>query len=500
MSPAIKPKKTTNPDKLLAIVSTPAEEITPQAISDLRPAGYNPRVITAEQQKMLQASMKEYGDIGGIIFNVKTGRLVGGHQRIKQLDPQWPIVKQEQTDSTGTVAAGYIETPHGKFNYREVSWSETKEKAANVAANKMGGMFDDELLAQLLQELNDGGYDMSLTGFDEQELKDLLNAGKKETLGEEDPDVEPVPEPFVKLGDLWILGENRLLCGDSTSIADIDKLMMGDKADLVVTDPPYNVDIQGSENRAKPRSTYDRSKGTGSIIANDNMKPDDFETFLKAVFSCMEHALKKGGCFYIYHADGNGNSFPKTVASTPRLLVKQCLIWVKNSPTLGRQDYNYTHEPILYGWKEGSAHYFVGDFTLQTVIDDDVDIKKMSKPELQNIINEIRNNQMTTVIRHPRPVKNTIHPTMKPVGLIARNIYASSRTGEIVLDLFSGSATTIIACRKTGRKGRGVEFSPGYAQASLKRYFDYCGEEPMLMGADGMLTPYNEVEKQRAKK
>lgn len=481
-----KPKNTANPDKLLANVSTPAEEITPQAISDLRPAGYNPRVITAEQQKMLQASMKEYGDIGGIIFNVKTGRLVGGHQRIKQLDPQWPIVKQEQTDSTGTVADGYIETPHGKFNYREVSWSETKEKAANVAANKMGGMFDDELLTQLLQELNDSGYDMSLTGFDEQEMKDLLDAGKKETLGEEDPDVEPVPEPFVKLGDLWILGENRLLCGDSTSIADIDKLMMGDKADCVWMDPPYNI-------------AYETKAGK---IDNDNLNEEDFRKFLMAVFSSMHHALKAGGCFYVAHAEGGGvgDVFRNAICNTPGIMWKQCLIWVKNAAVLARSDYNNKHEPILYGWKSGAAHYFAGDFTQTTVIDDDLDLSKLDKKQLIAHLTEVRNAQPTTIIRIDKPGKSEIHPTMKPVRLVERNVRSSSRPGEIVLDLFSGSGTTIVTCRKSGRKGRGMEFSPGYAQASLKRYFDYCGEEPMLLDDKGKMMPFSEVEKQRTKK
>ena len=479
-------KKPANPDRMLAIISTPAEEITPQAISDLRPAGYNPRVITAEQQKMLQASMKEYGDLGGIVFNVKTGRLVGGHQRIKQLDPAWAIVKEEITDETGTVASGYIETPHGRFSYREVAWTETKEKAANVAANKMGGMFDDELLAQLLQELADGGYDMSLTGFDDQELKDLLGANKQEKLGEEDPEVEPVEEPFVKLGDLWLLGESRLLCGDSTSIADVDKLMMGEKADIVWMDPPYNI-------------AYETKAGK---IANDNLNEKEFRKFLDSVFTVMHHALKPGGCFYVAHAEGGGvgDVFRAAICGTKGIMWKQCLIWVKNAAVLARSDYNNKHEPILYGWKGGAAHYFAGDFTQTTVIDDDIDLSKLDKKQLVAHLTELRNAQPTTVIRIDKPNKSEIHPTMKPVRLVERNIRSSSRPGEITLDLFSGSGTTIITCRKTGRKGRGMEQSPGYAQASLKRYWDYCGEEPLLMDPKGKLIPFSEVEKQRKKK
>lgn len=483
--PAAKPKSK-NPDKKLDVVTTPAEEVTPTAISDLRPAGYNPRVITAEQQKMLQASMKEYGDLGGIVFNTKTGRLVGGHQRVKQLDPAWNIVKETQTDSSGTVASGYIETPHGRFSYREVAWSETKEKAANIAANKMGGSFDDELLTQLLQELDSNGFDMSLTGFNEDELKELLQE-KKEQLGEEDPEVEPVEEPFVKLGDMWLLRESRLLVGDSTSLADVDRLMQGDKADLILTDPPYNVAYEGAAGK----------------IENDNMSAAAFSQFLQGVFSVMNHALKKGGCFYIYHAEGQelvGHTFQDAVINTKGLLLKQKLVWVKNAAPMSRQDYSWKHEPILYGWKEGAAHYYDGDFTRTTVIDDDLDISKLDKKALQTLVSEMRNQERTTVIRVDKPAKSVWHPTTKPVRLFEKNIYASTRPNEIVLDLFSGSGTTIITCRKTGRKGRGMEFSPGYAQASLKRYWEYCGEEPLLYGADGTMIPFSEVEKQRKKK
>lgn len=281
-----KKKRNTNPDRKIENLTAPVQEVNPITVADLRPSGYNPRVITAREQELLQKSLKEYGDIGLIIFNVRTGRLIGGHQRSKLLDPQWPIVKEPHTDDNGTVAKGYIDTPFGHLMYREVDWSEQKEKSANVAANKMGGSFDEDLLAQLLQDLNNQGYDLELTGFDGDELKDLLNDGKKEDLGEEDVDVEPVEDPFVKLGDLWVCGESRILCGDSTSIADIDKLMMGEKADLVITDPPYGI-------------AYESKAGK---IENDDLNPAALEKFLTAAFSVMEHALKPGGSFYIYVA------------------------------------------------------------------------------------------------------------------------------------------------------------------------------------------------------
>ena len=478
--------KSTNLDRNIGTLTTTAQEINPGSVADLRPSGYNPRTITASQQTMLNDSLHEFGDIGVIIFNRRTGRLVGGHQRTKLLDPTWPIVKQDHADGLGTVAKGYIDTPFGHLTYREVDWDEQKEKLANVAANKHGGSFDEELLSQLLIELEAQGANLELTGFDTSELDELLGRESEKKLGKEDPEVLPVEDPFVKLGDLWVLGESRLLVGDSTSIVDLDKLLMGEKADLVVTDPPYNVGYEGNAGK----------------IENDSMSDAAFDKFLADVFSVLHHGLKPGGAFYIYHAEGRnlGHAFSGAIVNTKGLLLKQQLVWVKDCSLLGRQDYNWRHEPVLYGWKEGAAHYYDGDFTSTTVIDDDIDISKMDKKQLQTLVAEMRNREPSSVVRIDKPVKSDIHPTMKPVRLFERNVHASSRMGEIALDLFNGSGTLIIACRKTGRRGRGMELDPRYAQATLKRYWDYCEEEPQLLLSEGQTIPYSEVEKQRAQK
>ena len=491
--------KPTNPDKDIETLTATAQEINPETVADLRPSGYNPRTITAGQQEMLSNSLHEFGDIGVIIFNRSTGRLIGGHQRTKLLDPQWPIVKEPHTDGLGTVARGHIETPFGQLTYREVEWDEQKEKLANVAANKHGGSFDEELLAQLLRDLEVQGADLQLTGFDPTELDALLGKEDPNKLGKEDPDnLEPVSEPFVKLGDLWLCGESRLLCGDSTSIADIEKLMMGDKADLVWTDPPYAVDYG---NKNKSLNKLDGGNRIETSIENDSFKTDDqFLKFLTDVFTAMEHAMKKGACYYIACPAGSQETtFRIAIRAIANLKHSQCLIWVKNNHVLGRNDYNGKHEPMQYGWKEGAAHYFNGDFSQTTVIDDDLDLTKLSKPDLLKMVKELRQKEPTTVIRVDKPQKSDLHPTQKPVRLAERCIIASSRPGEIVLDLFNGGGTTLIACRKTGRKYRGNELTPGYTQTTLKRYQEYCGEEPLLLLPDGKTIPYSEVERQRSK-
>ena len=201
----------------------------------------------------------------------------------------------------------------------------------------------------------------------------------------------------------------------------------------------------------------------------------------------------------MYHPDNGllGSIFRNVINANIHLMLKQILIWVKNCPTLCRSDYNMAHEPLIYGWAKGAAHFFSGDYTLSSVVDDAPDIGKMDKKQLQTLISEMRNSTPSTVIRVDKPTRNTIHPTCKPVRLIERNIIASSRHREIVLDMFNGSGTCLIACRKTGRRYRGNEFAPGYTQATLQRYFEYCGEEPKLLQQDGSLVSFSEVKKNR---
>ena len=269
---------------------------------------------------------------------------------------------------------------------------------------------------------------------------------------------ENINTTFTELGDVWCIGNHRLMCGDSTSKDDVSELIDGNVMDMCFTDPPYNVNYE--------------SANTGKII-NDNMSDNEFLTFLIAAFKMIVFSLKPGGAFYICHADSEGLNFRKAVKSVG-LLMKQCIIWVKNSFVLGRQDYHWQHEPILYGWKDGAAHYFTDDRTKSTVIDDwkDTDFSKMKKFELIEFLNKLKTEQnvSTSIIREDKPKRNPDHPTMKPIRLCARCIQNSCRRNEKVIDLFGGSGSTLIACEQINRSAYLMELDPKFCDVIVRRY------------------------------
>lgn len=266
-------------------------------------------------------------------------------------------------------------------------------------------------------------------------------------------------------GDVWLLGRHRLMCGDSTKEADVAKLMGGEQADLLLTDPPYNVDYQGG--------TKDKMK-----IANDNMDDVAFVGFLTAAFNCAIQAMRPGAVFYVWHADSKGFEF-RTALKEVGLTLRETLIWVKNALVLGRQDYQWRHEPCLYGWKEGAAHYFVDDRSQSTVIEDaGVDYRKLKKDELLKLLLQLTDVSIpNTVIYEDKPTKNDIHPTMKPVKLMARLTKNSTKPEQLVLDLFGGSGSTLIACEQINRKCFTMEYDPKYCDAILDRWEKLTGEE-----------------------
>jgi DNA modification methylase len=397
-------------------------------IDELIPAIYNPRkdlTINDAEYKKIKRSIETFGYVDPIIVNERTGVIVGGHQRLKVLKD-----------------LGYEE-----IEVSVVNLDEKQEKALNVALNKISGEWDFELLKDLLEELDDGSFDVELTGFDMDEIEGLMT----QYFDDDDVDVEvteddfdldeSMPEnPITKLGDVWKLGGHRLMCGDSTDIEHMKRLMGKEKADMLLTDPPYNVNYEGKTAEALK-------------IENDSMGDAEFRAFLKDAFSVADDVMREGAVFYIWHADSEGYNF-RGACKDVGWQVRQCLIWNKNSMVMGRQDYHWKHEPCLYGWKDGAAHLWCSD------------------------------RKQTTVLDFDRPTKNIEHPTMKPVKLFDYQIRNNTKPNDIVLDPFAGSGTTLIACEQNGRVARLMELDPKYCDVIIKRWETYTGEKAVLLNEE----------------
>ncbi len=450
-------------------------EIRKMPIDKLDPAYYNPRkdLKTGDPEyEKLKKSIQEFDLVEPLVWNERTSRLIGGHQRLKVL--------QE---------LGYTEV-----EVSVVDLPEEKEKALNVALNKISGDWDYEKLKDLLQELDTGEFDLELTGFDMDEIEDLIAQLHVPEEIVEDEVPEPPEEPITKPGDLWLLGRHRLLCGDATKKEDVERLMDGKKADMVFTDPPYNVNYG---DKASMLNDYQKGHRNTSSIKNDNMKKDDFLRFLIDSFKSIYVALCPGGAFYICHAESTGLEFRKAVLEAGFLL-KQCIIWAKNSLVIGRQDYQWKHEPILYGWKPGAAHRWYGGRKNTTVIEDNAQVVIEKQDDhaiihlslgLQQLAIKVSDyevifdgdDNLTTVWRIDKPQRNDVHPTMKPVGLCARAIGNSSKPGEIVLDVFGGSGSTLIACEQLNRTCYMMELDPIYCDVIIKRWENLTGQKAVLV-------------------
>lgn len=416
-------------------------------VRDLAPNPKNPRTITDAKLEMLKASMQEFGDLSGIVYNVQSRQLVGGTQRTKDIDgdADVTIVKRySKPTRTGTVAEGFVMMGGERFNYRAVDWDKHREMAANLAANKGAGEWDLPQVSEMLKELGsfDVDFDLELTMFDQEELKEfgviiVSEHTRTGATGVDEDDVPEKPPARTKTGDVYLLGNHRLICGDAT-VPEVAKILMsGARAQMVWTDPPYNVDYVGK--------TKDSLK-----IKNDKMDDATFRAFLQSVFTVMAEHTVAGGGVYIAHADSEGYNF-RGAARDSGWLIKQCLIWKKSSLVMGRQDFHWIHEPILYGWKAGDSHSWYND------------------------------RKQTTVLEFARPSRSTEHPTMKPVELVEYCLGNNSREGEIVLDLFGGSGTTMIACEKIGRHCRMAEIDPTYCDVIVERWEKYTGRKAKLV-------------------
>lgn len=428
-------------------------DIQTTSIKNIKPYEKNPRKNNAAVDKVA-ASIKEFGFQQPIVVD-KDNIIIVGHTRYKAAQKlglsEVPIVVAENL-------------------------TDAQVQAYRLADNKTAEFaeWDMELLASELSSLSQADFNMEPFGFEH----------PKEEITEDDFDVDAaLPEvPITKPGDVWQLGRHRLLCGDATVLNDAQKLMAGAVADMVFTDPPYNVDYTG---------------GTGLKIQNDNMENDQFYQFLYGSFVSMFAVTKPGGAIYICHADSEGLNFRKAMAESGWLL-KQCIIWIKNALVMGRQDHHWQHEPILYGWKPGSKHNWYGGRKQSTVIkaEDGVFINA-TKDGYQLTFNNgtqkvvlnvpkyevvaALSDEVTTTWQIEKPLKNGEHPTMKPIKLCARAINNSSAEGDNVLDLFGGSGSTLIACEQTVRSCYMMELDEKYCDVIIKRWEELTGQKAELI-------------------
>lgn len=432
-------------------------------INKLSPAKYNPRVDLQPgdpEYEKLRKSIKEFGYVEPIVWNERTGNVVGGHQRLK-------ILKGEgQT----------------KVKVSVVDLNDNQEKALNIALNKISGDWDEEKLSQIFKDLQDDvDIDIELTGFDMEEINDVVANFDTTEVEEDDFDLQVELEkeepPFTKEGDLWILGKHRLLCGDSTKGEDVARLMDGKLADLLLTDPPYNVDYESD---------------SGMKIENDNLGDNEFYNLLLGSFSNMYEIGKEGAPIYIFHADTEALNFRKAFKEAAFKL-SQGLVWIKHSLTIGRQDYQWRHESIIYGWKEGAGHKWYGRRNKDTVIESDIDLESLSKKELIELVEKLEEVTPQSIIRYDRPTKNDLHPTMKPLGLLGYLIKNSSIEGSLVVDLFGGSGSTLMASEQLNRMCYIMELDPKYCDAIVKRYIALTGDEDVKVIRDEQEMPYTEI-------
>ena len=396
----------------------------------LIPADYNPRknlkAGDAEYEK-LKRSIEQFGYVEPVIWNKTTGHVVGGHQRLKVL-----------LDMGITEAECVV-----------IEMDKDKEKALNIALNKISGDWDKDKLALLIADLQGADFDVSLTGFEPAELDELFKDSLKDGVHDDDFDVEAeLQNPAVnKLGDVWKLGRHRLVCGDSTKADTFTALMDGKLTNVVVTDPPYNVNYEG----------------TAGKIKNDNMGNEAFYDFLLAAFTNTEAAMAQDASIYVFHADTEGLNFRKAFSDAGFYLSGTC-IWKKQSLFLGRSPYQWQHEPVLFGWKKKGKHLWYSD------------------------------RKQTTIWEFEKPRKSGDHPTMKPVALVAYPIMNSSLTNCIVLDPFGGSGSTLIACEQTDRICYTIELDEKYCDVIVKRYIEQAGNsDGVFLLRDGGEYKYRDL-------
>ena len=413
------------------MTNQPTMKIKELPLKDLKPAVYNPRKKLKKGDKeyeKIKQSLLKFGYVDPIIVNEDL-TVIGGHQRLtvlKDLDYE-------------TAKCVIVDLP------------KEDEKALNIALNKITGQWDEALLADLLLDLQESDFNLDLTGFEPPEIDDILSNVHDKELSEDEFDVEEeLKKPTVsRHGDIWRLGKHRVICGDSTKAETYKQLLDDRKANLVVTDPPYNVDVEE----------------TAGKILNDNMSDGDFYQFLLSMFTQVENHMEDDASIYVFHADTEGLNFRKAFKDAGFYL-SGCCIWKKNSLVLGRSPYQWQHEPCLYGWKKKGKHQWFSD------------------------------RKQTTIWEYDRPKSSRDHPTMKHIQLMAYPIQNSSMRGTIVLDPFLGSGSTLIAADQTGRVCYGIELDEKFVDVIVKRYIEVTGDTEVNVQRNHEVLTYNQVLKE----
>ena len=401
------------------------------SVDAVRPAAYNPRKKLKagdKEYEKIKNSILEFGYVEPIIVNYDM-TVIGGHQRLTVLKD-----------------LGYTEVQCVEVHIED----ENKVKALNIALNKITGAWNEQLLADLIVDLQAANFNTDFTGFEAPEIEQLFSKVHNKDIKEDDFDVEAeLQKPTIsQTGDVWLLGRHRLVCGDSTLPETYTKLMDDKRANLVLTDPPYNVDVEE----------------TAGKIKNDNMPDEDFYKFLFAMFVNVEQNMERDASIYVFHADSKGLIFRQAFHDAGFYL-SGCCIWKKNALVLGRSPYQWQHEPCLFGWKLGGKHQWYSD------------------------------RKQTTIWEYDRPKSSKEHPTMKPVALMAYPIQNSCMSNCIVLDPFLGSGSTLIACEETNRICYGIELDEKFADVIVRRYIEKVGgSDGVFLLRDNVKIPYSEVE------
>lgn len=402
-------------------------------VDKLIPYVNNARTHSKEQINKLRASIREFGFINPVIID-RDYNVIAGHGRI--------LASQEEgIDKVPCVFVDYL--------------TDAQKKAYIIADNRMAldADWDEELLKIEIESLKDEDFDLSFTGFDESELLDLFGDDSKGKVEDDNFDLSSVLEKasFVEKGDVWTVGKHRLMCGDATSKEDVQTLMGDTKGNLILTDPPYGVSFKSS---------------SGLTIENDSMKNDEFYNFLLSAFKNMADHLEKGGSAYVFHADTEGLNFRKAFVDSGFHLAG-CCIWVKNSLVLGRSDYQWQHEPVLYGFMQNGKHRWYSD------------------------------RKQTTIWNFDKPKKNSNHPTSKPLDLLSYPISNSTQENAVVIDTFGGSGSTLMACEKMNRICYTMELDEKYASVILRRYVEDTGDmDNVYVIRNGKKIPYANLVKE----